>query len=76
LKKRNYWIDGERANIEMGCLDWKRLAVGLQPELAVGDQYKPIGITGAEKLKTSSSFNAFPRGTRAMAVLTDGTSIV
>jgi tRNA(Ile)-lysidine synthase len=65
-------------NIEMGCLDWKRLAGSLQlRNWRFGDRYQPIGIPGAEKLKTLFQLQRIPAWDRGQwPVLTDGASIV
>ena len=65
-------------NIEMGCLDWKRLAGSLQlRNWRFGDQYQPMGIPGTEKLKTLFQLQRIPAWDRGQwPVLTDGSSIV
>ncbi len=65
-------------NTEMGCLDWNRLAGSLElRSWRFGDQYQPMGISGAEKIKTLFQLQRIPVWERAQwPVLTDGGSIV
>jgi tRNA(Ile)-lysidine synthetase-like protein len=65
-------------NTEMGCLDWKRLAGSLElRNWRFGDQYQPIGTSGAEKIKTLFQLQRIPVWERAQwPVLTSGASIV
>ena len=65
-------------NIEMGCLDWKRLSGSLElRSWRFGDRYQPFGISGAEKIKTLFQLQRIPVWERAQwPVLTDGASIV
>jgi tRNA(Ile)-lysidine synthase len=65
-------------NVEMGCLDWERLAGSLRlRSWQFGDRYQPMGIPGAEKIKTLFQHQRIPVWERAQwPVLTDGASIV
>jgi len=65
-------------NTEMGCLDWKRMSGSLElRNWRFGDQYQPMGISGAEKIKTLFQLQRIPVWERAQwPVLTDGASIV
>jgi tRNA(Ile)-lysidine synthase len=65
-------------NIEMGCLDWERLSGSLElRNWHFGDQYQPIGIPGAVKIKTLFQLQRIPVWERPQwPVLTDGHSIV
>jgi len=65
-------------NSGMGCLDWKRLSGSLElRSWRFGDRYQPMGIPGAEKIKTLFQLQRIPVWERAQwPVLTDGASIV
>ena len=65
-------------NSEMGCLDWNRLSGSLElRSWRPGDQYQPMGILAAKKIKTLFQEARIPVWERAQwPVLTDAESIV
>ncbi|MGD0776535.1 MAG: tRNA lysidine(34) synthetase TilS [Candidatus Solibacter sp.] len=65
-------------NGEMGCLDWNRLSGPLKlRNWRPGDQYQPMGIPTAKKIKTLFQQARIPVWERAQwPVLTDAKSIV
>jgi tRNA(Ile)-lysidine synthase len=65
-------------NGEVGCLDWKRLSGQLElRNWRPGDQYQPMGIPAAKKIKTLFQQARIPAWERAQwPVLTDAESIV
>jgi len=65
-------------NSEMGCLDWNRLSGPLElRNWRPGDQYQPMGIPAAKKIKTLFQQARIPVWERAQwPVLTDAESIV
>jgi tRNA(Ile)-lysidine synthase len=71
-------LPGNVYNIEVGCLDWKRLAGSLElRSWRFGDRYQPIGTPGAEKMKTLFQHQRIPVWERAQwPVLTDNASII
>jgi tRNA(Ile)-lysidine synthase len=77
-KSETSGLPGNVYNIEMGCLDWKRLAGSLElRNWRFGDQYQPMGLAGAEKIKTLFQLQRIPVWERTQwPVLTDGSSIL
>ena len=65
-------------NTQMGCLDWNRLSGPLElRNWRPGDQYQPMGIPAAKKIKTLFQQARIPVWERAQwPVLTDAESIV
>jgi tRNA(Ile)-lysidine synthase len=65
-------------NGEVGCLDWNRLSGPLElRNWRPGDQYQPVGIPTAKKIKTLFQQARIPVWERAQwPVLTDAESIV
>ena len=65
-------------NSEMGCLDWNRLSGPLElRNWRPGDQYQPMGIPAAKKIKMLFHQARIPVWERAQwPVLTDAESIV
>ncbi len=65
-------------NSVMGCLDWNRLSGPLElRNWRPGDQYRPMGIPAAKKIKTLFQQARIPVWERAQwPVLTDAKSIV
>ena len=65
-------------NGEVGCLDWNRLSGPLElRSWRPGDQYQPVGIPAAKKIKTLFQEARIPVWERAQwPVLTDAESIV
>lgn len=65
-------------NSEMGCLDWNRLSGPLElRNWRPGDQYQPVGISAAKKIKVLFQEARIPVWERAQwPVLTDAESIV
>jgi tRNA(Ile)-lysidine synthase len=65
-------------NGEVGCLDWNRLSGPLElRSWRPGDQYQPVGIPAAKKIKTLFQQARIPVWERAQwPVLTDAESIV
>jgi len=65
-------------NSQMGCLDWNRLSGPLElRSWQPGDQYRPMGIPAAKKIKTLFQQARIPAWERAQwPVLTDAESIV
>jgi tRNA(Ile)-lysidine synthase len=65
-------------NGEVGCLDWNRLSGPLElRSWRPGDQYQPVGIPAAKKIKTFFQEARIPVWERAQwPVLTDTKSIV
>ena len=65
-------------NSEMGCLDWNRLSGSLElRSWRPGDQYQPMGIPAAQKIKALFQQARIPAWERAQwPVLTDAESIV
>jgi tRNA(Ile)-lysidine synthase len=65
-------------NGEVGCLDWNRLSGPLElRNWRPGDQYQPVGIPAAKKIKTLFQQARIPVWERAQwPVLTDAKSIV
>jgi tRNA(Ile)-lysidine synthase len=65
-------------NSQMGCLDWNRLSGSLElRSWRPGDQYQPMGIPAAKKIKALFQEARIPAWERAQwPVLTDAESIV
>jgi tRNA(Ile)-lysidine synthase len=65
-------------NGEVGCLDWNRVSGPLKlRNWRPGDQYQPVGIPAAKKIKTLFQQARIPVWERALwPVLTDAESIV
>ncbi len=65
-------------NEQVGCLDWNRLSGPLElRSWRPGDQYQPVGIPAAKKIKTLFQQARIPVWERAQwPVLTDAESIV
>ena len=65
-------------NSQMGCLDWNRLSGPLElRNWRPGDQYQPMGIPAAKRIKTLFQQARIPVWERAQwPVLTDAESIV
>jgi tRNA(Ile)-lysidine synthase len=65
-------------NRDAGCLDWQRLSGSLElRNWRPGDQYRPVGYSGQEKIKTLFQQARIPLWERRhWPVVTDGSSIV